>query len=182
MNDGKAKAERRGNLSKRLSVVASLVLLSSANLARAQTTPQAISARFADVDGIKLHYLAAGHGPTVILLHGYVETYHSAPGPDVYSDCARPAGHRRLGDPKGRSGHEDRRHPHPRTRQVAGCREGESGGARHRVDGRVRVRRAISNRNGEACSDGRVPTRRRGMGVSLQQSKYLAFPLPRPDA
>lgn len=74
MNDGKAKAERRGNLSKRLSVVASLVLLSSANLARAQTTPQAISARFADVDGIKLHYLAAGHGPTVILLHGYAET------------------------------------------------------------------------------------------------------------
>ena len=73
MNDGKAKAER-GNLSKRLSVVASLVLLSSANLARAQTTPQAISARFADVDGIKLHYLAAGHGPTVILLHGYAET------------------------------------------------------------------------------------------------------------
>src|SRR6266851_4285379 len=74
MNDGKAKAERRGNLSKRLSVVASLVLLSSANLARAQTTPQAISARFADVDGIKLHYLTAGHGPTVILLHGYAET------------------------------------------------------------------------------------------------------------
>src|SRR5260370_3320586 len=73
MNDGKAKAER-GNLSKRLSVVASLVLLSSANLVRAQTTPQAISARFADVDGIKLHYLAAGHGPTVILLHGYAET------------------------------------------------------------------------------------------------------------
>ncbi len=74
MNDGKAKVEQRGNLSKRLTVLASLVLLTSSNLARAQTTPQAISSRFAEVDGIKLHYLAAGHGPTVILLHGYAET------------------------------------------------------------------------------------------------------------
>jgi pimeloyl-ACP methyl ester carboxylesterase len=66
MHDGSAKA--------RLSVLVSLVLLSSANLARAQTTPQGISSRFADVDGIKLHYLGAGHGPAVILLHGYAET------------------------------------------------------------------------------------------------------------
>jgi pimeloyl-ACP methyl ester carboxylesterase len=27
-----------------------------------------------DVGGVKLHYLSAGHGPTVILLHGYAET------------------------------------------------------------------------------------------------------------
>jgi hypothetical protein len=27
-----------------------------------------------DVGGTKLHYLSAGHGPTVILLHGYAET------------------------------------------------------------------------------------------------------------
>ncbi len=74
MNDGKAKVEQRGNRSKRLTVLASLVLLTSSNLARAQTTPQAISSRFAEVDGIKVHYLAAGHGPTVILLHGYAET------------------------------------------------------------------------------------------------------------
>ncbi len=74
MNDGNAKAERRGSLSKRLTVLVSLILLSSANLARAQTTPQGISSRFADVDGIKLHYLGAGRGPAVILLHGYAET------------------------------------------------------------------------------------------------------------
>jgi pimeloyl-ACP methyl ester carboxylesterase len=30
--------------------------------------------RTADIDGVKLHYLTAGHGPTVILLHGYAET------------------------------------------------------------------------------------------------------------
>jgi len=33
-----------------------------------------IVSRTADIDGVKLHYLTAGHGPTVILLHGYAET------------------------------------------------------------------------------------------------------------
>jgi pimeloyl-ACP methyl ester carboxylesterase len=35
---------------------------------------EAIASRSAEVDGIKLHYLTAGHGPTVILLHGYTQT------------------------------------------------------------------------------------------------------------
>ncbi len=30
--------------------------------------------RTAEIDGVQLHYLAAGHGPTVILLHGFAET------------------------------------------------------------------------------------------------------------
>ena len=34
----------------------------------------AITSRTADVDGVKLHYLTAGHGTTLILLHGYAET------------------------------------------------------------------------------------------------------------
>ena len=33
-----------------------------------------IASRTADIDGVKLHYLTAGHGPTVILLHGFAET------------------------------------------------------------------------------------------------------------
>ena len=33
-----------------------------------------IVSRTADVDGARLHYMTAGHGPTVILLHGYAET------------------------------------------------------------------------------------------------------------
>jgi len=36
--------------------------------------PSAIESRFGDVDGIKIHYLTAGHGPAVILLHGYTQT------------------------------------------------------------------------------------------------------------
>src|ERR1017187_10306643 len=33
-----------------------------------------ITSRTADVAGVKLHYLTAGHGTAVILLHGYAET------------------------------------------------------------------------------------------------------------
>jgi pimeloyl-ACP methyl ester carboxylesterase len=35
---------------------------------------QAITSRTADVEGVKLHYLTAGHGAPVLLLHGYAET------------------------------------------------------------------------------------------------------------
>jgi pimeloyl-ACP methyl ester carboxylesterase len=38
------------------------------------TYAQTIASRNAEVDGVKLHYFTAGHGPTVILLHGYAES------------------------------------------------------------------------------------------------------------
>jgi pimeloyl-ACP methyl ester carboxylesterase len=40
----------------------------------AQTPDKTIVARTAEIDGVKLHYMTAGHGPAVILLHGYAET------------------------------------------------------------------------------------------------------------
>src|SRR6266478_4282198 len=43
-------------------------------LTYAETTDKNIVSRAAEVDGVKLHYLTAGHGPAVILLHGYAET------------------------------------------------------------------------------------------------------------
>jgi pimeloyl-ACP methyl ester carboxylesterase len=36
----------------------------------------AIESRFATINGVKLHYLAAGTGDPVILLHGYAQTSH----------------------------------------------------------------------------------------------------------
>ncbi|MFZ3244451.1 MAG: alpha/beta hydrolase [Candidatus Acidiferrales bacterium] len=44
--------------------------------ARAQTAAATneIASRMAEADGMRLHYLTAGHGPTVILLHGYTQT------------------------------------------------------------------------------------------------------------
>jgi pimeloyl-ACP methyl ester carboxylesterase len=38
--------------------------------------PAAIDESFADLPGVRLHYLAAGSGEPVILLHGYAETSH----------------------------------------------------------------------------------------------------------
>jgi pimeloyl-ACP methyl ester carboxylesterase len=40
----------------------------------AAPSEQAIESKSAEVEGGKLHYLAAGHGPSLILLHGYAET------------------------------------------------------------------------------------------------------------
>jgi pimeloyl-ACP methyl ester carboxylesterase len=53
-------------------VVAALVVLQSSSLNAAPA--ETIESRAATVDGVKLHYLTAGHGPAVILLHGYTQT------------------------------------------------------------------------------------------------------------
>jgi len=50
------------------------MLFALPSLATAQASSGAIQSRFAEVDGIKLHFLTAGHGPAVILLHGYTQT------------------------------------------------------------------------------------------------------------
>ena len=44
------------------------------SLIYAEPSRKDIASRTAGVDGVKLHYMTAGHGPTVILLHGYAET------------------------------------------------------------------------------------------------------------
>lgn len=44
------------------------------SIAAAETPKASIASRTASVDGVKLHYLTAGRGPTVILLHGYTQT------------------------------------------------------------------------------------------------------------
>ena len=46
-------------------------LLVTASYAAEQKT---IASRTGQIDNVQLHYLTAGHGPTVILLHGYAET------------------------------------------------------------------------------------------------------------
>jgi pimeloyl-ACP methyl ester carboxylesterase len=40
----------------------------------ATTSVPEIEGRTAEIDGMQLHYLTAGHGPAVILLHGFAET------------------------------------------------------------------------------------------------------------
>jgi pimeloyl-ACP methyl ester carboxylesterase len=40
----------------------------------AEPSDKNIVSRTAEIDGVQLHYMTAGHGPTLILLHGYAET------------------------------------------------------------------------------------------------------------
>jgi len=43
-------------------------------VAATQVPTSAIASRTADINGVNLHYLTAGHGTPLILLHGYAET------------------------------------------------------------------------------------------------------------
>src|SRR5713101_312888 len=43
---------------------------------RTPNSVQAIESQFASVNGTRLHYLAAGKGDPIVLLHGYAETSH----------------------------------------------------------------------------------------------------------
>jgi pimeloyl-ACP methyl ester carboxylesterase len=65
-------------MSNKLRVTAAILfsLLSAVSfpLLQAQSASSPIESKFATVDGIKTHYLSAGHGPSVILLHGYTQT------------------------------------------------------------------------------------------------------------
>jgi pimeloyl-ACP methyl ester carboxylesterase len=49
-----------------------IVLLVAAASGHAESP--AIAARDAKIDNVQLHYLTAGHGPAVVLLHGYTQT------------------------------------------------------------------------------------------------------------
>jgi pimeloyl-ACP methyl ester carboxylesterase len=57
-----------------LALVAVLFSTSFSIKAYASSSDEAIVSRTAEIDGLKLHYLTAGHGAPLLLLHGYAET------------------------------------------------------------------------------------------------------------
>lgn len=61
-------------VSKTLIGLGILILFANATSAKVSAQAKSIVSRTAEVDGIKLHYLTAGSGPAVILLHGYTQT------------------------------------------------------------------------------------------------------------
>src|SRR6202521_1638421 len=68
--------KRALNLSLSLARFLSLAMLSptSPTSAYPAAAAETITSRAAEIDGVKLHYLTVGHGPALILLHGYAET------------------------------------------------------------------------------------------------------------
>jgi len=51
-----------------------LISALSADRVRAEKVGNEFVSRVADVQGVKLHYTTGGHGPALVLLHGYAET------------------------------------------------------------------------------------------------------------
>src|SRR5256886_3431070 len=67
--------KRALNLLLGLAVFSSLFLsVASSSTLYGQATGETIVSRTAEIDGVKLHYLTAGQGTPLILLHGYAET------------------------------------------------------------------------------------------------------------
>ena len=137
-----------------------------------------INSRSAKIEGIKIHYLMAGHGPAVILLHGYTQTSRmwkpimpllAAKFTVIAPDLPGIGG---FGYPGERAGHENVRYSYPCARQVARCRKSEGRRPRYRTDGGLCVRRTVSGGSGKARGDGRF-SRRGRMGRRLPT--ILAF-------
>jgi pimeloyl-ACP methyl ester carboxylesterase len=59
---------------KPLPALAGLIFFAAAALATASAQRETIVSRTSQVDGVRLHYLTAGRGPAVLLLHGYTQT------------------------------------------------------------------------------------------------------------
>lgn len=58
-----------------LSILAALLLLTSSPvLASPGSVPAGFTERYAEVNGVRLHYLVGGTGSPVVLLHGYAQT------------------------------------------------------------------------------------------------------------
>ena len=142
-------------------VVVLLVFLGLAPWARADSGP-AIMDRFATVNGVKLHYLVAGKGAPVILLHGYAQNSHMwrplmkelakthlVIAPDLRGFGDSDEGRERLRQ-------EDDGAGRARAGPVARHREGRRGRARHRPDGGLRLCRAVSGRGRPHRADGCV--------------------------
>src|SRR5437899_10093299 len=53
-----------------------ILLFALAGVSTAPLSAQAVHSRFATVNGVRLHYLEAGTGSPIILLHGFGETSH----------------------------------------------------------------------------------------------------------
>lgn len=75
MSIDRAPAISRSFLAGAVHLYAALLLLFPL-LAAAKPLPAGVVEHFAEVNGVRLHYLAAGKGEPVILLHGYTQTSH----------------------------------------------------------------------------------------------------------
>jgi pimeloyl-ACP methyl ester carboxylesterase len=60
----------------RAAALVALMVLSITSLEPGAASAQTSQSKFAEVNGVKLHYLIAGKGDPIVLLHGFAETSH----------------------------------------------------------------------------------------------------------
>ena len=141
-----------------------------------------IQGRFAEVNGTRLHYLVAGAGKPMILLHGYAQTSHMwrpliaelAKTHTVIAPDLRGFG--QSAKPRQRLRQEDHGADIHALAASLGY-QGQDRRPRHRADGRLRLRCAISRGSRPHRADGCVPARRRRLDEGLAAARPLAFPL-----
>jgi len=59
-----------------IAALVAMFMLTSSSLHAASTIPAGFVEQFADVNGVRLHYLIGGKGSPVVLVHGYAQTGH----------------------------------------------------------------------------------------------------------
>ena len=81
-----------------LSTLLMLRLIAPASAATDFSIPAGFTSEFKDVDGVRMHYVRGGHGPLVLLVHGFGQTWYK--WHEVMPLLARSL-HRRGGGPSG---------------------------------------------------------------------------------
>ena len=144
-----ATLSRRTLLGGVIGVSALLTLSAPSTLAAPSAMPPGFSERFAEVNGVRLHYLIGGKGSPVVLLHGYAQTGHMwlplmpllARRHTVIVPDLRGAG----GSARPESGYDKKNMAvdiHELTSSL-GFDRGEHRRPRHRPDGGLRLRGAV---------------------------------------
>ncbi len=151
-------------------------------------SPQATSVGSA---GVSLRYLTAGHGPPSCCYTGTAREPRACGGRSSRDwQAARtvvapdlPASAVRVFLPEA-SGHDERGEAHSPLIASLGITKAADCRARHRVDGRVRLRRAVSLGSREARADGCVSPRRRGWETIYNDPGiwHFRFNGPTPEA
>jgi pimeloyl-ACP methyl ester carboxylesterase len=171
------------NVGLRIATFAVLLVLSLPRIAQTAAGQSTITSRMAQAEGVWIHYLTAGRGPAVILLHGYTQTSRmwrpiipllaekfTVIAPDLPG----------IGDSEIPSDGLDMKTAAVRIHDLAKA----LGVEKARVVGHdiglmvaYAYRRAVPVGNGETGSDGCLPPRRGRVGRCVQQPANLALPL-----
>ena len=172
----------------RLAASVALLALSVAMIDPGPAFAQAPQSKFAEVNGVRLHYLIAGKGDPVRAAarlcrnQPYVAAADRKTVRQAHRDRARPARLRPIRDAGRRLHQGGDGAGHPRADEKSQLRSHPPGRPRYRADGRLCLCGAIPCRGRPAGADGSLPARGRRLEQRLSAARSLALPFLRQDA